>query len=203
MAHPRRITCLPDPIFTFDNTSVSMIRSDLENYQFVMDFNDAFRVQLARIKNLIVEEREYPCYCYYDEIARLAYVIVDIAQQLDANASLQSYNKILLLQGHRVWERQKSIYSLWETPPSEPEPSDYYDHQRWKSVCQFVDGIYNIDTFSFKSTEPYSTSLHRDPTTKMPKTVSNYIKQLHAFLTPAFDELSFLLDEGNNEMQAV
>jgi len=187
---------LIDPTFTFDDTAVLMFRTNYRNYQFIMELNKAYQLELARIEDIDIDGTLYPCFSYYDEYSRLAYVMIERSMTDASDHVFEYYDKMLLVRGRDSWVFQKQIYTNAVENLPEPEPADLLDHRRWVLANQFKEGIFGVDTFSFSSRKGLATSLCPGPADTMPKATVTYMNRLRKFLDATFEAFQWhLCDE--------
>lgn len=185
---------LPDPSFGFDETAVVLLRTTWDNYQFVSELNTVYNIELSRVGELPVGEAEYPCFSYYDDYRRQAYVVLERAPQGKSDASFDYYEKMLLVRGRDAWIFQQRLFcDLTENTP-EPDPTDWLAHDYWVKVSRLKSGVFGIDTFGF-SRKGTTTSLYNGDPEAMPRSVKSFLKKLQNFLKDAFEELQYFLSD--------
>ena len=204
----KKTTFLPEAIFTFDDTTVVLLKTSFANYQFIMAFNKAYQLELARVDDVVLKDIPYHCFSYYDESARLAYVMIETPTAGPAYPSPLSetaprppfdyYDKMLLIRGRDAWDFQNRLYHDLTDRLPEPDKNDWLIHSDWEHIQLLKEGVFTIDTCSFYSQLEgvRATTLYTGPAEKMPTATKTQLRQLRAFLTTTFDVLQWhLLDE--------
>jgi len=184
---------LLDITFTFEDTAVLMFRTSYMNYQFVMELNKAYGLELSRFYDIQLDNTEHPCFSYNDEYARLGYVMIDRSASGPSDRVFEYYDKMLLVRGRDSWAFQKMIYNDIVEGVPEPDDSDLLGHRRWVLANSFKQGIFGVDTFGFSRRQGNITSLYTGPAEKMPRPTATYLNRLRKFLENTFETLQWHL----------
>lgn len=195
---------LPDAIFTFDDTAAVMLRTTCLNHEFVSAFNAAYRLRMSRVADIELEGGNYPCYSYYDELARLAYVVVARPAVMSGQDYYNGNDKLLLVRGRDAWDFQQQLYSDLSRSPQqedrdEPPADEPLMRQHWELLKQLHESVFSLDTFSFGS-RGISTSMYTGPAERMPRSTAVYLKRLQTFLATLFDTLQWHLCNEEEEL---
>lgn len=190
---------LPDAIFTFNDTAAVMFRTTYLNHEFVSALNAAYRLRLSRVADIELKGGDHPCYSYYDEHARLAYVVIGRPVSEDNTGCFGYYDKLLLVRGRDAWDFQQRIYSDLTEPRPEPSTDEPLDRQHWEMLNQLNEGAFVLDTFCFGQ-QGAVTSMYSGPIEDMPHKTAVFIKNLQSFLTSLFDNLQWHLCNEEEEL---
>lgn len=189
----RRTPFLPDATFTFEDTAAVMLRTSFQNHQFVAAFNAAYRLRLSRVDDLRLENGDHPCYSHYDDLARLAYVVVARPAVATGPDSFDYYDKLLLIRGRDAWDFQQRFYADLTEPRPAPPLDEPLARQHWELLNQLNEGVFGLDTFGFSTRQGIATTLHIGPVEVMPRSTTAYLKRLQAFLSTLFETLQWHL----------
>lgn len=208
---------LPDPVFTFDDTAIVMLRTQDHAFQLALLLNEAYQMQLSRIDDIYIGDQPYPCFFYHDQPAWLVYILIARPPQAIADPAFADYDKLLLIRGRDSWRFQKKFYDdihsrqygITLGPAAEPDASDLLEHSLWEQCNRLSESIQSIDIFGFSSRRDTISTLRLIDTqpTLFPveasaanasenRAITNYHKQLQAFLEQTFKSLqAHLCDE--------
>ena len=208
---------LPDPVFTFDDTAVVMMRTADYAYLLAIMLNETYQLQLSRIDDIYIGDTPYPCFFYHDEPAWLAYILIARPQQYEADPAFADYDKMLLIRGIKSWDFQQTLYDDIHSrsygialgPASEPDITDLIEHHHWEQCNILADSIKSIDSFSFSKRRGTSSTLrltNTEPTlfpveattanSSENRAIATYHNTLQDFLDQTFLALqSHLCDE--------
>lgn len=193
-----KTTYLPNPVFTYRDTAIVLLRTSFIHYEMAMQLNDAHKLRLARVPDLRLSDGDHPCFSYNDSSARLAYVLLDIPTNKQRNKCFEFYDKMLLIRGRDSWEFQAKLYQAATSAHPEPEAAKMLAHRRWVLENMLNNGIFTIDTFDFRA-DAAKTSLHAGDPATMPKSVATYLKELKKFTDELFSQLELTIgDEDDN-----
>ena len=64
----KQLPKLPDPVFSFQDTAIVMMRTQDLAYQTAILLNEAYRLQLSRINDIYIGNTPHPCFFYHDKI---------------------------------------------------------------------------------------------------------------------------------------
>ena len=195
----RGMPFLPDAIFTFDDTAAVMFRTSYLNHEFVSALNAAYKLRMSRVGDIELEEGDHPCYSYYDELSRLAYVVVGRPSGVDGTGCFDYYDKLLLVRGRDAWDFQQRLYEDLLGSRPEPAINEPLERQHWEMLNQLNEGVFGLDTFGF-GRRGTSTSLYGGPAERMPRATAAYLKRLQSFLTVLFDTLQWHLCNEEEEL---
>jgi hypothetical protein len=216
----KRPTILPDPVFTFNDTTIVMLRTRDYAFQLAIFLNEAYLLQLARIDDLYLNDTPYPCFFFHDEAAWLVYILIARPFQTIADPAFGDYDKMLLIRGRDSRRFPKMLYDQMRNrrygnaigPAAEPDPTDLVAHRQWEICNQLSESIQQLDMFDFKNPlQPVSTLrlTHVEPTlfpvessvanATEQRAIANYHRQLQSFLGQTFDALHAHLTVVNGE----
>ena len=155
----KRPPALPDPVFTFDDTAIVMMRTGDYAYQLAIMLNETYDLQLACIDDIYIGDTPYPCFFYNDEAAWLAYILISRPQLPDIDPAFTDYDKMLLIRGIKSWSFQKTLYDEIHSrsygialgSASEPDATDLIEHHHWGQCNLMAENIKAIDIFDFSS----------------------------------------------------
>ena len=210
---------LPDPVFTFDDTAIVMMRTQDYAYQTAILLNEAYRLRLSRINDIYIGDTPHPCFFYHDEPAWLVYILIAHPQNAIPDPAFAEYSQMLLVRGRDAWRFQQKLYDDVHSrhygiaigPAAEPDPTNLIDHLYWERHNRLAEAIPTIDIFGFSHRGTISTlRLSGSTPTLFPveastvnatenRAISGYHKQLQTFLNQTFEALhGHLCDEGEN-----
>jgi len=184
---------LPDATFTFEDTAVLLFRTSYMNYQFIMEINKAYGLEMARVDDIELDGVLYPCFSYNNEYARMAYVMIEKSASGPSNRIFDYYAKMLLMRGPQAWTFQQQVYDNMTEGLPEPDSSDLLEHRRWLLANSFKQGIFVVDTFGFRRRQGDTTSLYTGPAEAMPKATATFLNRLRKFLDGTFETLQWHL----------
>ena len=214
----KRPPILPDPVFTFDDTAIVMLRTQDFAFELAILLNEAYNIELSRIDDIYIGDTPYPCFFFHDAAAWLAYLLIARPLHSDVDPAFSNYDKMLLIRGRDSWCFQQTLYDDMRNrrygnalgPATEPDPSDLLQHYHWEQCNRLSENIQQIDIFGFSSRHQVSTlRLANAEPTLFPveasvakasenRAIANYHKQLQQFLSNTFDALSVhLCDEDD------
>lgn len=199
MARKKGKTYLPNSRFTFDETAIVMLKSSLRHYELAINLNRAFNLRLARVPDLQMPDGNYPCFGYYSEQTRLAFVLIEKPNNGLENKGFNIYDKMLLIGGRDAWKFQKRLYDSIHNPEKEPEPSDLLNHRRWVLNNQLISDVFTIDIFGFSERKGKFSSLYEGPEENCPAKIDKYLKNLMKLLDNLFNELEASIDSDEDE----
>ena len=208
---------LPDPIFTFDDTAVVLMRTQYLPYQLALMLNDTYRLQLSRISDIDIDGIPHPCFFYNDDASWLVHILIARPPQPGFNPILADYDKMLLIRGRDSWRFQQKIYDQLNSrryglalgSAAEPDPTDLLEHSQWEQLNKLTEGIQGIDIFGFSPRRDTVSTLRladSEPTlfpldpseakASESRAIANYHKKLTSFLELTFESLhAHLSDE--------
>jgi len=186
------------PTLSLRDTSVTLLKTNYTNLDFVVRFNRVYGLELARADNLLVKEADHPCFNYYSEAARLAFVMIERPAPQVKAPHFNYYDKMLLIQGRDAWDVQRQLFDDIATAPPEPDRDNYLEHEHWVLLNELKEGIFSIDTFDFRNSTRPATSLFPHPQeVPLPHPTLQYLNSLKAFLEESFELFHWLF--GDNE----
>ena len=215
----KRPPILPDPVFSFDDTAVVMMRTNDQAFQLAILLNEAYDLQFSRIDDIYIGDTLYPCFLYHDEPAWLVYILIARPTTADAAPAFAEYDKMLLIRGRDSWNFQQTLYDNMRDrrygnalgTAAEPDSTDLLAHSQWELRNRLSENVQQIDIFGFsRRREPISTlRLANDEPTLFPvegttakasesRAIADYHKQLQAFLLQTFDALHIHLCDEND-----
>ena len=208
---------LPDPVFTFDDTAIVMLRTQDHAFQLALMLNEAYQLQLSRIDDIYIGDQLYPCFFYHDQPAWLVYLLIARPPQTIANPAFADYDKMLLIRGRDSWQFQKTFYDdihirqygITLGSATEPDSYDLLGHYHWEQCNRLAESIQNIDIFGFSRRRDTVSTLrltNAEPTlfpveasvakASENRAIASYHKELQAFLEQTFESLqAHLCDE--------
>ena len=207
---------LRDSDFSFDDTATVMLSTHDHLFQLALFLNEAYLLQLARIEDLFIGDLPHPCFFYYNEEARLVYILIARPLQPEADPAFTDYNTMLLIRGREAWKVQQEIYDDVRNrrygtaigSAIEPDKTDLLEHKHWEKCNLLADSIQNIDIFGFGSlkglvstlrlTDDAPTLFPVDPastTSNENRAIARYHKTLQNFLDQTFLALQVHLCE--------
>lgn len=193
---------IPSSTFTTDDTAIVLFRTNLQNYQFASAFNDAYRMRLARTRNLILEDGEHPCFLYYSEAARITFVLVDKSSRNEGGDGFpfDYYDKMLLIRGRDAWDMQQRLLKDYTAQQPVLDPTEYLKIADLQALTRFYRDVIEMDTCSLNVRRGISTSLWTGPEVKMPRKVNTFLRKMNSFATMLFESLQWHLSpEGLEE----
>ena len=213
----KRTPFLPDPVFTFDDTAVVMMRTNDQAFQLAILLNEAYDLQFSRIDDIYINDTLYPCFLYHDEPAWLVYILIARPSTGEAFPAFANYDKMLLVRGRDSWSFQQTLYDNMRDrrygnalgTAAEPDPTDLLAHAQWEQLNRLSANLPSIDIFGFSNrrgafstlrlAEPEPTLFPVDhPATNSTenRAIADYHKLLQAFLLQTFEALNIhLCDE--------
>ncbi len=198
MARKEQSPYLSDSTFSFEDTSVLMFRTDYPNYRFVMELNNAHGLELSRVEDLWVDGTEYPCFSFNDEYNYMAFVMIERSSKGVSDKVFDYNDKLLLARGRDAWNFQQHILNNLARNLPEPNPANLLEHRQWVLTKSFNQRIFSIDSFGFRQSQGFTTSLYTGSSGKMPKATANFLNRLHTFLTKVFDALQYHLCDDSD-----
>ena len=207
---------LPDPAFSFDDTAIVMMRTQDFAYQTALLLNEAYRLQLSRIRDIYIGNTPHPCFFYHDEPAWLVYILIACPQNVIPDPAFVDYNQMLLIRGRDSWNFQQKLYNdihirhygIALGPAAEPDSTDLLEHLYWERYNRLAEAITDIDIFGFGRRNTLSTlRLAETQPTLFPveataakasenRAIASYHKTLQNFLNQTFEALHIhLCDE--------
>lgn len=184
---------LSDSTFTFGDTAIVMFRTAYLNYEFVMHLNTTYNLNLSRVIDIEMSDGSHPCFCFYSEKRRLAFVMLEKPATGTPDKSFVYYDKMLLIRGRDAFDMQQYIFETTQNTLAEPDQLNMLEHRRWVLYNKFSQNIFDTDTFSFNKGREVYTSLFDGDFEDMPKPLTAYIKVLKKFLTETFETLEYML----------
>lgn len=208
---------LLDPVFTFDDTAIAMMRTHDYAYQTAILLNEAYRLQLTRIKDIYIGDTPHPCFFYHDEPAWLVYILIARPQNAIADPAFAEYSRMLLIRGRDSWDFQQRLYDDIHSrhygialgPAAEPDPTDLLEHLYWERFNRLAQAVTDIDIYGFGRRAPVSTlRLANSEPTLFPveattakasenRAIASYHKTLQNYLNQTFEALHIHLSEEN------
>lgn len=207
---------LPDPVFTFDDTAIVMLRTGEAAFQLAILLNEAYNLQLSRIDDIYIANSPHPCFFYHDQSSWLAYILIARPTQHEADPAFSDYDKILLIRGRDSWRFQQLLYDDIHSrqygialgSATEPDVTNLLKHNQWELCNRLSDSIQRIDIYGFGHRQNVSTLRFADSVpTLFPvddaaasnaeqRAIASYHKMMQSFLSLTFDALhAHLADE--------
>ena len=180
---------LQDSVFKFEDTAIVLFQTDYLNYQFIYALNQACRLEMERVDDIELADGTHPCFLYFNEVARLTYVVLDVP--------IPPYNMMLLIRGRDAWDVQETLYkNLTEVTP-EPDPTDIRDHLDWELLNELRSNIFSVDTFCFSPTRGQGSSLVFSTNPSALRTRQTFLHRLRQFTAELFEALEWHLCDDN------
>ena len=178
---------LDNPLFSFKETAIVMFNTQLTNCEFATALNQAYRLSLTRIDDLVVGITSYPCFIFHHNDLHLSYVLLEHPADAPASAPFDYYEKMLLIRGIDAWAFQQKIYEDLSIQQPEPPSDELLLHHNWVLANQLREGVFETATFNLSGNNRSPvTSLHLGPDDTMPKRLHTYLDKLQLFLKEVF-----------------
>ena len=185
-----------DTRFAFENSSVTLLHTNMVNHEFVMAYNRGWGLRLVRKDNLAVDGGSLPYYVYDDRRTGLTHVVIAASLARRSGASsvpngcpFDRYDKLLLVRGRDTWDFQQQLYDSFVEPAPEPDATEPLLVEDWRGRRAFYDGIFAIDTFCFASSRGFASSL-LPAGGNVPRVTQRFLKNLEKFLSLTFEEIN-------------
>ena len=186
---PKKHILPADPEFTTADTAVMMFATQYPNYEFILELNDAYGMQLSRVDNITVDESSHPCYCYSDELARLDFVIIYQPEGEGKCPCFTYYDKMLLVRGRDRMEFLQQMYHdlhISSHTASQTGLSQYPCRER---LHRLTDNVFDLDYFDLGGGASSLRSVEDRTSTK----ATTLLRQLKTFLNVAFKGLPLVI----------
>lgn len=185
-----------DAIFTFDDTSVTLLHTSMVNYEFVMAYNNAHRIRMVRVQDMDINGSMHPCFLFDDLQRRLTHVLIE-RPLAGGEVPFDRYDKLLLVRGRDTWEFQEELYQHFVNTVPQPDSTEPLLVSDWRAMQDFYGGIFAMDTFCFSARRGFSSSLAMGgEAMKVPKVTQRFLKGLERFLLSTFETLQWELGEA-------
>ena len=183
-----------EPDINFDDTTITMFKTDMLNYKYIIALNNAYNLNMAREDNLIIETVEYPCFRFCDDNEHLEYTMIERSGTSRNNIIFDYYDKMLLIKGRDAHIQQKRIFTDISTPKPEPQSTDLLAHKEWEMVENLRAGIFDIDTFDFGAHRTTSSILPNSEQ-QIPSKIATILNKYKDFITLIFKEIDKIPSE--------
>lgn len=196
MKRKRQIPYLPDPLFSFENTCVAMLKTSYINFELVMAMNRAYKLDLAHgVNNMEIEGKTYPYFKYEDEDKMLTYILIDKPYMVQKDRVFDYYDKLLLVRGRDAWDFMKILFQHLTSLMPKPDEYDLLGTELLNNVNWLKEGIFDINIYRFSSTDQVETTAGIGETSRHSARIPSYVSFLKQFLEEGFVGLMSVLCE--------
>lgn len=193
MPNPTSRRYFDNPLFSFNDTAVILLKTSFMNHEAAISLNEAYSLALTRIDDIELDGGQYPVYIYQNDATRLSYVMLCAPHGGAANPCFDYYDKMVFVRGRDAQQFQRRLYDDLTLPHPEPPAADPLGHSHWELLTLLSQGVFEPATVSFaRSGEPV-TSLYGGPAASMPPKLQKQLKQLKKFLADLFSTFEWHL----------
>ena len=98
--------------YKIENTAMIVVNSSLLDFEFAAAVNDIYGLSFSRVRDLpIFGAFQCPFFTFYDEMRHLLYMLLENNRFNPIDPMLQTYDKILLINGRDSFDVQRQIYA--------------------------------------------------------------------------------------------
>ena len=182
-----------NPVFNLHDTAVVLFKTSFMNHEAAISLNEAYHLNLTRIDDLTIDDKQYPVYIFHSTASRLSFIMLAAPSGGMPDPCFSYYDKMLFIRGRDARQFQQKIYDDLSASRPEPPTGEMLKHSHWEMLNLLNQGIFEPATLNFQPNGTPVTSLYSGPEDKMPRKLRTQIKQLKEFFSTLYSAFEWHL----------